>query len=266
MSKLVGEQGFVYGIDMTENQIEVADKYIEEQTTKFGYKKPNVKFILDYMENIKDHFSDESLNIVTSNCVLNLAEDKEIVLKQIFDILKFGGEFYFSDVYADRRIPGKISANPILYGECLGGALYYKDFERIAKRVGFLDPRVVSKRLINVNNDEVRELIENINFYSITYRLWKLKGLEDACEDYGHVIVYRGGIPESPFTFELDGTHVFELDKPGKVCGNTALMLSKTRFRNYFQVLGSFEKYYQSPLRGDPKSVRGFQKYNYFDA
>jgi len=244
MSKLVGEEGFVYGIDMTENQLEIADKHIGEQTVKFEYKKPNVEFVLDCMENIKKHFSEESLDIVTSNCVLNLAEDKEIVLKQIYNILKFGGEFYFSDVYADRRSPEKIRTNPVLYGECLGGALYYKDFERIAKRVGFSDPRIVSKRLINIDNNEIRELIENINFYSITYRLWKLKGLEDDCEDYGHIATYAGGIAEAPFKFELDGSHIFHRNKPERVCGNTTLMLSNTRFKKCFNIIGSFEEHF----------------------
>ncbi len=243
MSKLVGEKGFVCGIDMTENQLEIADKHIEEQTAKFEYKNPNIKFILDYMENIRDHFSEESLNLITSNCVMNLAEDKEIVLKQIYDILKFGGEFYFSDIYADRRSPEKIRTNPILYGECLGGALYYKDFERIARKVGFSDPRIVSKRLMNITNSEIRALIENINFYSITYRLWKLNRLEDACEDYGHIATYSGEIAESPFKFELDGAHIFHRNKPERVCGNTALMLSHTRFKKCFNVTGNFEKH-----------------------
>jgi ubiquinone/menaquinone biosynthesis C-methylase UbiE len=244
MSKLVGEEGFVYGIDMTENQIEVADKYRGEQTAKFGYKKPNVKFILDYMENIENNFSEHSLDLVTSNCVLNLAEDKEPILKQIFKILNFGGEFYFSDVYADRRVPEKIRTNQVLYGECLGGALYDKDFERIAKKAGFSDPRIVSKRLISITNEEVRKLVENINFYSITYRLWKIKKLEDAYEDYGHIATYSGGIAEAPCKFELDGSQVFYRNKPEKVCGNTACMLGQTRFKKYFKIMGDFKEHF----------------------
>jgi hypothetical protein len=132
----------------------------------------------------------------------------------------------------------------LLYTECLGGALYWRDFERIAKRVGFFDPRVVSKRVVDISNEEIKRLVGNVTFCSITYRLWKLAGLEDACEDYGHVAVYRGGISESPFSFKLDANHVFELDKPEKVCGNTALMLSQTRFKDYFQVIGCFEKHF----------------------
>lgn len=244
ISRLVGERGFVYGIDMTDNQIRVAKRYIDEQTKRFGYEKPNVLFIHDYIENAANHVTANSLDIVTSNCVINLVEDKEAAIKQVYDLLKFGGEFYFSDIYSDRRIPDGIKKDPVLYGECLGGALYFKDFERIARRCGFTDPRVVSKRTIDITNEEIRKLVGNITFCSITYRLWKLEGLEDACEEYGQVAIYKGGIPESPFKFALDASHVFEKNLPVKVCGNTALMLSMTRFRHYFEVTGSFAEHF----------------------
>lgn len=244
MSKLVGPKGFVYGIDMTENQIAVAGKYVDKQTEAFSYNKPNVKFIFEYIENLSKHFKKESLDVVTSNCVINLAEDKEIILQKVYDVLKFGGEMYFADVYADRRVPNSITRDPILRGECLGGALYYRDFERIAKKVGFSDPRIVTRKLINIHNPKIMDMVGNIQFYSITYRLWKLKDLEDACEDYGHIAVYNGQMSESPFKFELDDGHVFYKNKPERVCGNTAIMLSRTRFKQYFQIMGSFEEHF----------------------
>jgi SAM-dependent methyltransferase len=229
---------------MTENQIAVAQRYLDEQTAAFGYSRPNIKFILGYIDNLRKYFEKESLDVVTSNCVINLTEDKEVVLQQVYEVLKFGGEMYFSDIYADRRVPAEISADTVLRGECLGGTLYYKDFERIARKVGFTDPRIVFKRAIDINNKEIQNLVGNINFYSITYRLWKLNGLEDACEDYGHIAVYNGQIPQSPFKFELDNGHVFYKNKPERVCGNTILMLSQTRFKKYFEVLGSFKEHF----------------------
>lgn len=244
MSKLVGQNGFVYGIDMTENQIAIARKHSNTQTKAFGYGKPNVKFIFDYIEDVPKHFEKESLDVITSNCVINLTENKDAVFNNAYQILKFGGEIYFSDVYADRRIPSELSKDPVLRGECLGGALYFRDFEKIARKVGFSDPRIVSKRDIEINNKKIEALIGNIRFCSITYRLWKLKGLEDHCEDYGHIAVYNGRIPQSPLKFRLDEAHVFHKNKPEKVCGNTALMLSETRFKKYFQVLGSFKEHF----------------------
>jgi arsenite methyltransferase len=244
LSKLVGEEGFVHGIDMTENQIEIAIRHQNEQAARFGYIKPNTSFVHDYIENLERHFSENSLDLVVSNCVVNLIENKENLMSQVFRILKDGGEFYFSDIYADRRAPEHIRKNPVLYGECLGGALYWKDFERLSRKAGFIDPRIVSKRVVEISNEEIKKLIGNVTFYSITYRLWKIKGLEDACEDYGHVAVYRGGIPESPFKLELDTGHVFEKDKPERVCGNTALMLSATRFSPYTEVIDNFSQHF----------------------
>lgn len=244
LSKLVGKNGFVYGIDMTENQISVAGRYIEEQTKRFRYERPNVEFVLDDMENMTRHIKEETIDLAISNCVINLSQDKEIVLKQIFKVLKWGGEFYFSDVYADRRSTEDVRKNPILFAECLGGALYHKDFIRIAARAGFPDPRIVSQREIAITNPEIKKLIGNVRFYSITYRLWKIKELEDACEDYGHIAVYRGGIQESPFKFELDASHIFYANKPERVCGNTALMLSMTRFNRYFYLIGDFKEHF----------------------
>ncbi|MFH1379920.1 MAG: arsenosugar biosynthesis radical SAM (seleno)protein ArsS [bacterium] len=244
MSKLAGKDGFVYGIDMTKNQLDVAKKHLAEQSKRFGLKKPNVAFILDYLENITKHIKPNSIDVITSNCVINLVENKQIVLQQIFNVLKNSGEFYFSDVYTDRRSPEQVSTNPVLYGECLGGALYKKDFERLARKVGFLDPRIVSQKEIPITNQEIKKLIGNIKFCSITYRLWKLQGIEDTCEDYGHTATYNGGIPESPNKFMLDDGHTFYQNKPELVCGNTALMLSQTRFKKYFTVTGSFAEHF----------------------
>jgi len=159
-------------------------------------------------------------------------------------MLKPGGEFYFSDIYADRRMPEALKKDPVLHGECLGGALYEKDFLRIAKRAGFSDPRVMSRRGIAISEENVRDRVGNIRFSSITYRLWKLNGIEDACEEFGHIAVYRGGVPDAPFAFTLDCGHVFERDLPEKVCGNTALMLSQTRFKPFFEVTGSFDRHF----------------------
>jgi arsenite methyltransferase len=244
MSKLVGKDGFVSGIDMTEGQIMVANKYIEHQSEKFRYEKPNTKFIHDDMENLDKHFEPESLDMVTSNCVINLAENKPEIIRKIYDILKLGGEFYFSDVYVDRRLPEDVRQNHVLYGECLGGALYQKDFNRIARKSGFADPRIVSHREIEITEPEIKELVGNAKFYSTTYRLWKIEGIEDACEDYGHVATYLGRHPENDFSFQLDEEHIFEKNRPERICGNTALMISKTRLSKYFQVTENFDEHF----------------------
>ena len=67
---------------------------------------------------------DNSQDIVISNCVINLCQDKEKVFSQVYRVLKNGGEMYFSDVYSSKRIPDRFKNDKVLLGECLSGALY----------------------------------------------------------------------------------------------------------------------------------------------
>jgi SAM-dependent methyltransferase len=100
--------------------------------------------------------------------VFDLCPNKEQVLSEAFKVLKEGGEIYFSDVYADRRMPDEHKNNDILWGECLSGALYYNDFFLICQKVGFNDPRLVKYNKINIMNSEIEKLIGHINFFSAT--------------------------------------------------------------------------------------------------
>ncbi len=243
MSKLVGAAGFVYGLDMTPEQIEVAQRHSDHMAGVFGYEKSNVEFVQDVIENMDRHFEADSLDMVTSNCVINLLADKEPVLAQVFGLLRQGGEFYFSDVYVDRRLPTAVQTHPMLHGECLGGALYDGDFVRMARRVGFADPRLVSRRVIELE-PEVAALVGSAVFTSCTYRLWKIEGLENTCEDFGQVAIYNGGHPSGVDRYTLDGDHVFEQGRPEAVCGNTAKMLTDTRLAPYFTIHGNDDHHY----------------------
>ena len=239
LSKLCGQNGFIHGIDMTANQINVAIKNQKAQTKRFEYEKINTNFIHDYIENIDKHFKKNSIDIVTSNCVINLLEDKRDILKKVHKILKEGGEFYFSDVYSSRRLPKHIRENKILHGECLGGALYANDFTRFAKEAGFVEPRMFSSKEIEITDKQIQKLVGKTKFYSITYRLWKIEGLDSVCEDYGQFAIYKGGIETSEDDFQLDSNHLFEINRAEHVCKNTADMLSKTRYKKYFEITGN---------------------------
>jgi hypothetical protein len=132
----------------------------------------------------------------------------------------------------------------VLYGECLGGALYWNDFLPIAKEAGFLDPRLVTSRPIGITNEVVKQKLGTAKFFSATYRLFKLDGLETACEDYGQAVIYKGSIAEQPDAFELDGHHFIERGKVFPVCGNTWRMLADTRFSRHFEFVGDFCTHY----------------------
>lgn len=241
LSALVGETGEVVGVDMTDEQLAVASRHIEFHRDAFGFKKANVRFIKGYLENLDElDLADASFDVIVSNCVINLSPDKRAVLAQAHRLLKPGGELYFSDVYADRRVPVELSNDPVLYGECLAGALYWNDFLQLARQVGFADPRLVEDRPLSVGNPDIVEKVGPLRFYSATYRLFKLENLEPACEDYGQSVIYKGTIPGSENHFLLDCHHRIETGKNFPVCGNSYRMLRETRFAEHFEFQGDF--------------------------
>ncbi len=245
LSRLVGENGYVVGVDMTKEQLDIANKYVKYHTEKYGYSKPNIEFKHGYIERLDElGFDDNSFDIIISNCVINLSPDKESVLREAYRVLKPGGEIYFSDVYADRRVPAALVKNPLLYGECLSGAFYWNDFQNLAKKMGFLDPRLVEDRPLTIDNEEVQTLLGNIRFFSATYRLFKLPALENACEDYGQAVIYKGTIQHHEDILKLDKHHFIEAGKVFLVCGNTYRMLHETRFAPHFEFIGNWDKHY----------------------
>jgi len=245
LSRLVGEHGKVIGVDMTEEQLKVARSHQDFHAEKYGYAKSNVEFLQGDIEKLADlNIPANSVDVIVSNCVINLASDKEAVLNEAFNLLKPGGEMYFSDVYADRRIPLALQQDKVLYGECLSGAMYWNDFQNLAKKTGFLDPRIVEDRVLTIENPLLQEKIGAINFYSVTYRLFKLNDLEPACEDYGQSVVYNGSIEHYPHGFRLDAHHVIETGKQFPVCGNTYDMLHDSRFKEHFTFYGDRSKHF----------------------
>jgi len=252
---LVGESGRVTGVDMTDAQLDVAKKHAESYCVEtLGYDSPNVEFKKGTIEDLAAAgVEDESVDLIISNCVVNLSPDKPAVLSEAWRVLSSGGEFYFSDVYCDRRLPDEIRSHPVLLGECLGGAMYVEDFKRLCVGTGFADPRVLEGHEIEVRDEELKALLGEARFYSLTYRLFKLPGrLESICEDYGQYVVYKGTIDGHPNAYSLDDHHRIEKNKPFLVCGNTASMLGETWLGKHFDVHGDRSVHYGAFDCGGP--------------
>ncbi len=243
LAQLAGPGGEVVGVDMTAEQLDVAERHRQYHADKFGFA--NVRFVHGYIERLEElDLAPASFDVIVSNCVINLATDKAAVLAGVAKLLKPGGEFYFSDVYADRRVPAAVRDDPVLYGECMGGALYWNDFRRLAQQAGFADPRLVTDRPLAISDPKLAARVGNVRFHSATYRLFKLDALEDACEDYGQAVAYRGTIPEHPDVFTLDKHHAIETGRVFPVCGNTWRMLRETRFAPHFRFYGDFDMHH----------------------
>uniref|UniRef100_A0AAY4EYL2 Arsenite methyltransferase n=1 Tax=Denticeps clupeoides TaxID=299321 RepID=A0AAY4EYL2_9TELE len=232
LSQLVGEKGHITGIDMTEDQLDVARKYVDLHMQKFGYKRKNVDFVQGYIETLtKAGVKQSSHDIIISNCVINLSPDKASVLREAYEVLKDGGEFYFSDVYCDCRLPEEVRKNKVLWGECLGGALWWEDLVCLAEEVGFSTPRLVTARVITVGNSELERLTAGYKFVAATYRLFKVpRGkLNDKC-----VVMYDGNVTGFEEVLEFDAQHTFKAGEAAEVDGEMASILNNSRFSAEF--------------------------------
>ncbi|NWU60578.1 AS3MT methyltransferase, partial [Pterocles burchelli] len=261
LSQLVGERGHVTGIDMTKeqvrrragsspcppgipppsfpssSQVEVARKHIAYHMDKFGYQKPNVEFLQGYMEKLGDAgLADESYDIIISNCVINLAPDKRAVLREAYRVLKPGGEMYFSDIYANQRLSEAVRKHRVLWGECLAGALYWRDLYSIAEEVGFSSPCLVTASPITIGSKELEDVVGDCRFISATFRLFKVPG--SSRTGPGQVI-YNGGIVGHERELVFDANFTFKEGEVVDVDAEMAAILRSSRFAEEFLIRAS---------------------------
>jgi len=243
LAQLVGERGEVVGVDMTPEQLAVAREHQAFHAELFG--TDNVRFLEGTIERLEElPLEGGGFDVVVSNCVLNLSTDKAAVLRGVRRLLRNGGEFYFSDVYADRRLDEALRGDPVVYGECLGGALYWPDFLRLARDAGFPDVRLVSHRPLDIGDPALEARLGDARFHAVTVRLFRIDGLEQTCEDHGQAVIYRGTLAGHPHHVALDDHHRFQTGRAVTVCGNSYRMLAESRFAPHFQFVGDFSRHF----------------------
>jgi arsenite methyltransferase len=141
-ARRVGPAGFVYGLDMTDEMLALA------QHNKAQAGATNVAFLKGRIEEIP--LPAESVDVVISNCVINLAADKSLVLRDAFRVLKPGGRFAVSDVVADGPVPEELRRNMEAWVGCLAGALAVDEYTRLLTEAGFEDVSLTITRRYTV--------------------------------------------------------------------------------------------------------------------
>uniref|UniRef100_A0A3Q0SKY9 Arsenite methyltransferase n=1 Tax=Amphilophus citrinellus TaxID=61819 RepID=A0A3Q0SKY9_AMPCI len=233
-SKLVGPNGHVTGIDMTEDLITAACQYVQYHQEKFGYKEPNVTFVQGYMENLEEAgIQSDSMDVVISNCVICLCADKRAVLQQAYSVLKEGGELYFSDMFASKVIPDHMKQDAVLWGEGMGGSLFWPDLISLAHSVGFSSPHLVSASHIVVYNSDLKAKAGDISYVSGTYRLFKLP---KSPVTSNVIVAYKGTVADFPDQLDFDSSHCFQKDVAVQVNGEMAAVLQSSRFSSDFKI------------------------------
>lgn len=135
--KQVGETGYVIGVDMTPDMITLARK----NAAKRGDK--NIDFRLGEIEHLP--VADNSVDVIISNCVINLSTDKELVFKEAYRVLKTGGRLSISDVVATAEIPEEIRQDLKMVSSCIGGAEHINKLEAMLQKAGFEEINIVFK-------------------------------------------------------------------------------------------------------------------------
>ncbi len=219
ISQKVGEEGKVIGVDINDEMLGLARSYQKEIGDKIGYhnidfrrgKIQDLKLDLDkadvflkenpikdasdllsYEEFIEGQqknqplIADGSVDLVVSNCVLNLVkdEDKKKLFAEIHRVLKKGGRVAISDIVSDEDIPEHLKNDPELWSGCISGALKEDEFLQAFADVGFYGIRIESRQ------EEPWQTIEGIEFRSLT--LTAYKGKEGPCLERNQAVIYRG--------------------------------------------------------------------------
>ena len=219
-ARLTGPNGRAIGVDMTDPMLAVANENRPRVAAALGYDV--VDFRKGYLEAIP--VEDRSIDVVTSNCVVNLSPDKARVFEETWRILKDHGRFVLSDIVSEKDVPPHLKVNPELWGECLVGALTEADLMAQLERAGFYGLTVLRKTYWKD--------VEGYPFYSITVRGYKFEK-QAGCVFKGHRAIYLG--PGKAFIDE-EG-HLFPRNEPVEVCTDTLAKLTRAPYQDTFAVL-----------------------------
>ncbi|WP_292386944.1 arsenite methyltransferase [Methanosarcina sp. UBA5] len=155
----VGKSGKVIGVDMTQAMVEKS----QENAQKYGYT--NVEFRLGDIEALP--VESGSVDVIISNCVINLAPDKEKVFKEAFRVLKPGGAMYISDMVLLAELPEDLKNDKNLLTSCLAGALLKEEYLRLLKGAGFLI------EVLNEDLDISKRQYNGLPAESLKLKAWK---------------------------------------------------------------------------------------------
>jgi len=232
-ARLVGPFGHVIGIDMTDTMLEIARRNTPIVTTNLGYASPNVEFRKGMADAMP--VNDDTIDLIISNCVINLAPDKHKVFHEMFRVAKPGGRFTISDIVSDQTVPQYLVNDSDKWGNCLSGALTLSGYIAGMVEAGFLG--------IHLFKFSPWQVIDGIHFFSVTLTGYKLPKPSPAP-------TVRYATLRGPFSRIVDerGTG-YQRGIPQPIEADTALLLSQSPLVPYF-VLS------QEPLWLDRKDPR----------
>jgi ubiquinone/menaquinone biosynthesis C-methylase UbiE len=229
-SVLAGRSGLCIGVDMTDEQLAVGRKSVAHHMKTFPEAAP-VEFRKSFIESLD--LVDGSVDVVISNCVINLVPDKRAVFREIFRVLREGGEVFISDIFTDRRLKKAARDNKQLVGECIGNAIDIHTFQVMMKDAGFGAVWPVTVSHFGAGGMSPELIDPETNFFKLTFSAYKLTDRTWRWE--GHVATYTGGIVDCEDKFDFDANHVFPAGIGVPVCSMIAEILHR-RYGDHFAI------------------------------
>lgn len=232
-SVLAGQNGHVIGVDMTDEQLEVANHAISYHKTVFP-NASSIEFRKGLIENLKDAgIEDNTIDVVISNCVVNLSNDKQAVFNEIYRVLKEGGEVHISDIFTNLPLGPKARENKVLVGECMGNAIDIQTFMKLMFDAGFSEIYPTEARYVPTPGVSPEIIDPSIDFYSVTFSAFKTSSKADYWG--GHWVKYNGGIVHCENELDFDMAHKFPTGARiyvGKLMFET---IKQSRYGKYFE-------------------------------
>jgi ubiquinone/menaquinone biosynthesis C-methylase UbiE len=256
-AQLVGDAGKVIGVDMNDDMLALARKYQAEMTEKLGSNR--VEFVKGQIQDLAldlaamdQHLAanpvrraedviglrawqekqrkeapliaDNSVDLVVSNCVLNLVHDsdKEQLIQEIFRVVKPGGRVAISDIVSDEPVPPPLKADAQLWSGCISGALQEHEFLQAFMAAGFV--AVAYDKW----ESQPWQVVDGIEFRSVT--ITAVKPQQEPCLDKGHAVIYRGPFSE----VHDDEGHVFYRGQRMAVCERSFKLLTGAAYNDQF--------------------------------
>ena len=217
-SRRVGPTGRVIGVDMTDEMLAMARRNAPIVTANLGYPASNVEFRKGHAENLP--IEDGTVDLIISNCVINLAPDKTKVFREMFRAIRPGGRFTISDIVADQPVPQYLIHDTQKWGDCLSGALPAWEYLGGLVRAGFLG--------VHQMKFSPWSVIDGIHFLSLTLTGYKLPDTADPEEVRFATLV-------GPFSRAVDELgQTYRRGKPEPVSARTAQLLKTPPFERLF--------------------------------
>ena len=162
-AEAVGPTGRVIGVDMTPEMVAKARVNAEKRATRLGAPQPVIEFHEGLIEELP--LADNLVDVVISNCVVNLSPDKESVFREAYRVLKPGGKLCVSDLVLTEALPSNVRNSLVAYMGCIAGAILMKDYLRAMTDAGFVDVQVTTKpafSVLDVNDPIVGDMVQEL--------------------------------------------------------------------------------------------------------